>query len=123
MPVNLLLPLPALVGQRVEDVCKTKVNLHKRDLVLQSLWYWKQISNDKTPDSIKKKPSTELLMYCYNNTHELPLFSKADTERLCLKQDAEFWRMLDVAVEQKIITNETKHIFSNKDAEVTSIHT
>ncbi|CAG8549699.1 6456_t:CDS:2 [Ambispora gerdemannii] len=68
------------------------------------------ISNDKTPDSIKKAAEKAInrAFEGYKSTHELLEFSKAEAERLSFKQDTEFCRMLDVAVGQKIITDENK---------------
>ncbi|CAG8572259.1 3845_t:CDS:2 [Ambispora gerdemannii] len=69
-----------------------------------------QISDGKTPDSIKKAAEKAIARAFdgYRSTQELLEFSKLEVERLNLKQNAEFLQLIDVAIEQKVITDENK---------------
>ncbi|CAG8668980.1 13735_t:CDS:2 [Acaulospora morrowiae] len=69
-----------------------------------------RLENGKLPESVKKATENfiEKLFNKFMTTEDLLEFSKQQIKDLQLKQDKEFSRLLDIAVDQKVITLENK---------------
>ncbi|CAG8666847.1 3392_t:CDS:2 [Funneliformis caledonium] len=69
-----------------------------------------QLNNDKLSDSLRgaTEKAIQKIYDSYKTTEELLDYSKKQIKELQLKQDDEFARLLDFAVEQKVITEKNK---------------